>query len=264
MKIAVCVKQVPDTNEVKIDPETNTLIRKGVPSILNPFDEYALELALQLKEKVEGSTVTVITMGPDQAKDVLKQAYAMGGDEMVLITDRKFGGADTLATSYTLYLTIQELGGFDIIFCGKQAIDGDTAQVGPELAEHLGIPQITYALEIDYQDDQVVIKRENDDMYDMMTSELPMLVTVTKPNFDPRSPNILRRLKANKEEIREVTFDDLPGANPEHLGLKGSPTRVRKIFAPPKKTGGIKLEGYDTKEAVSLALEKMHTDKVFS
>lgn len=261
MNIIVCVKQVPDTNEIKIDPVTNTMIRKGVPSILNPYDEFALELALQLKEKVEGSTVTVMTMGPEQAKDILVQSFAMGADRMILISDRKFGGADTLATSYTLSQAIKKIGDYDIIFCGKQAIDGDTAQVGPEMAEHLGIPQITYAVAVDYKDGQVIVKRETDDSYEMMTANTPMLVTATKTEIDPRNQNIRRRMLANRTPIETIGADDLEGADTTRFGLKGSPTRVKKIFAPTRKSNGIKLQGYEATKAVELTLEKLIKDK---
>lgn len=261
MNIFVCVKQVPDTNEVKINPETNTLIRAGVPSILNPFDEFAMEMALRLKEKTNGK-VTVISMGPDQAKEVLKQCYAMGADEMVLVSDRKFGGADTLATSYTLSSVIKKLGDYDVIFCGKQATDGDTAQVGPEIAEDLNIPQITYGVDVDYVDGEVRVKRENDDMYEIVSGKLPLLITITKTEIVPRNPNIRRKLQANKQEIRVVTAEDISDViDPTRLGLKGSPTRVRKIFAPDRKKDGVKLEGYTPTEAVQMTIKKMKDDK---
>lgn len=254
LNIIVCMKQVPDTNEVKIDPETNTLMRAGVPSIMNPFDTFALEMALQLKEKTNG-TVTAVTMGPDQAKDILKQAYAVGADKMVLVTDRKFGGSDTLATSYTLACTVSKLGDYDVIFCGKQAIDGDTAQVGPELAEHLGVPQITYGVAVDYVDGEMRIKRENDDVYEIMTTMLPAVVTFTKTDIELRNPNIKRRMEANKKEIEVIAAADLEGIDETRLGLKGSPTRVRKVFAPPVRKAGAKIEGYDAEESAKIAVK---------
>ena len=164
MDIVVCIKQVPDTTEVKIDPKTNTLVRQGVPSIVNPFDKNASEAGLRLKEKY-GGRVTVVSMGPPQANDALKECLAMGADDAVLVSDRAFGGADTLATSYTLAATIRALGHFDVILCGKQAIDGDTAQVGPEMAEHLGITQLTYVAKIDIQGDTVQVYREHEEGY---------------------------------------------------------------------------------------------------
>ncbi|MDF2634543.1 MAG: Electron transfer flavoprotein alpha/beta-subunit, partial [Pelosinus sp.] len=164
MEVLVCIKQVPDTAEVKIDPVTNTLIRQGVPSIVNPFDKNALEAALQLKDK-HGGKVTVISMGPPQAKDALKECLAMGADRAILVSDRAFGGSDTLATSYTLAAAIRKIGTYDIIFCGKQAIDGDTAQVGPEIAEHLEIAQITYVAKIEVDGDTVSVEREYEEGY---------------------------------------------------------------------------------------------------
>lgn len=261
MNIIVCIKQVPDTNEVKIDPETNTLIRAGVPSITNPFDAFALEMALQIKEKTNG-TVTVITMGPTQATSVLKEAYSMGADNMVLISDRKVGGSDTLATSYTLACAIKKIGDYDLIFCGKQAIDGDTAQVGPEIAEHLNLPQITYGVAVDCTDKDIKIKRENDDVYEIVTTDLPAVVTFTKTDIEPRNPNIKRRIEANKKEITTLTVADLGDVDETRLGLKGSPTRVKKIFAPSRRKQGVKLEGYDTTQAVEMMINTMREKKV--
>lgn len=257
MKILVCVKQVPDTNEVRIDPVTNNLVRAGVPAILNPFDEFAVELGMQIKEQVVNATLTVLTMGPPHATYVLREAYAMGADEMVLVSDRMFGGADTLATSYTISEVIKLLGGFDIILCGKQATDGDTAQVGPEIAEHLDIPQITYAIEAKVKGQKIEVKRENDDMYEIWESELPVLLTATKTEILPRYPNLLRWVQSEKEEIRTITAADLTSADSTRFGLKGSPTRVRKIFAPKRKSDGIKIQGYSSIEAAELAIQHL-------
>jgi electron transfer flavoprotein beta subunit len=251
MNIIVCIKQVPDTTEVKINPETNTLMRAGVPSIVNPFDEYALETALQLKDKV-GGKVTVITMGPPQAKDALKQCYAMGADEMILISDKYFGGSDTLATSYTLSSAIKKIGGYDLIICGKQATDGDTAQVGPEIAEHLDIPQVTYGVDIEFVDGKVRVNRENDNVYEIVEASLPALVTITKTNTEPRNPNIKRRLAANRAEVPVLTAADIEFIEMDRLGLKGSPTKVKKIFAPQTRGTGIKIEGYTSDESVKI------------
>ena len=215
LKILVCVKQVPDTTEIKIDPVTNTLIRNGVPSIVNPFDKNALEAALQLKDKY-GAEVTVLSMGPGQAAEALRECYAMGADNMVLVSDRAFGGADTLATSYTLSAAIRALGEFDLILCGKQAIDGDTAQVGPEIAEHLGIPQVTYAAD----------------------------------------------MQANRMEVRTLTAADLPELDPARLGLKGSPTKVKKTFVPPVHSTGVRVEGKDAGEQAGNLLKLLSEAKI--
>nr|WP_255711288.1 electron transfer flavoprotein subunit beta/FixA family protein [Pelosinus baikalensis] len=208
MEILVCIKQVPDTAEVKIDPVTNTLIRQGVPSIVNPFDKNALEAALQLKDK-HGGKVTVISMGPPQAKEALKECLAMGADKAILVSDRAFGGSDTLATSYTLAATIRKIGTYDLIFCGKQAIDGDTAQVGPEIAEHLGIAQITYVAKIEVNGDTVSVEREYEEGYGIIEGKLPLLISVVKSINEPRYSTIKGTMKANRAEIPVWTMADL-------------------------------------------------------
>ena len=173
MNILVCIKQVPDTTEIRMDPKTNTLIRAGVPSTVNPFDKYALEAAVQLREAL-GGTVTAMTMGPAQAAQALRECYALGADRMVLVSDRCFGGADTYATSYTLAQAVRALGGFDLILCGRQAIDGDTAQVGPMLAEHLGLPQLTCACAITIEDGAIRIRQEGERAYRVLRAPLPL------------------------------------------------------------------------------------------
>ena len=252
MRILVCVKQVPDTTEIKIDPVTNTLIRAGVPSIVNPFDAYALEIAARIKDVTPGTTITILSMGPEQAKAALKECLAVGGDQAYLVSDRAFGGADTLATSYTLKTAIQAIeekdGKFDIIFCGKQAIDGDTAQVGAEIAEHLDYPQITYAVEAKLEGDELVVKRETGDGFEVLAVKFPCVVTGTKPSFDPRFPTIKSKLAANRAQIPTLTAQDLP-VDPALIGLKGSPTKVKKSFTPPRKEGGVKLAGLTGEEA---------------
>lgn len=190
MEILVCIKQVPDTTEIRIDPETNTLIRTGVPSIMNPFDAYAVEQALQLKEMTDGR-VTVVTMGPPQAKSILGDALAMGVDDAYLVTDRKFGGSDTLATSYILASVARKLGPFDVILCGKQAIDGDTGQVGPEMAEHLDIPQITYVSSVEVDGKGVKAVRECTKHQEIVTAQLPVVITVVKGEQEPRFETIV-------------------------------------------------------------------------
>ncbi len=256
MRILVCVKQVPDTTEIKIDPVTNTLIRAGVPSIVNPFDAYALEVAARIKDHTPDTSITLLSMGPEQAKNALKECLAVGGDKAYLVSDRAFGGADTLATSYTLTNAIRKLeemdGAFDLIFCGKQAIDGDTAQVGPEIAEHLDIPQVTYAVEAEVKDGEIFVKRETGDGFEIVAAKLPCLVTVTKPAFDPRFPSIKSKMAANRAQIPTLTAEDLP-IDRERIGLKGSPTKVKKSFTPPRKQGGVLIQEADG-EAAALKL----------
>ncbi len=228
MKIIVCIKQVPNTTEIKIDPITNTLKRDGVPSIINPDDKTALEAALQLKEK-HGATVTVLTMGPQQAEKALREALAMGADEAFLITDRAFAGSDTLATSTIIAAAIKKLGA-DIVFCGRQAIDGDTAQVGPQIAEHLGVPQITYAAAIDYDSSREVltVKRQFEDRYQTLEVKGSCLVTVLSTLDKPRYMNVWDIVDQDTKEIGIITYNDLEGSlNPLDIGLKGSPTKVK-------------------------------------
>ncbi len=261
MEIVVCVKQVPDTTEVKIDPVTNTLIRQGVPSIVNPFDKNAVEAALQLKEK-HGGKVTVISMGPPQAKDALKECLAMGADAAILISDRAFGGSDTLATSYTLAAAIRKLGTYDVIFCGKQAIDGDTAQVGPETAEHLDIAQVTYVSRMEIEGGIAKVEREQEEGYEVLEVQLPVLVSVIKSlNYEPRYPTVKGTMKANRAEILVWTAADL-AVDEQKLGLKGSPTQVRKIFTPPQRTQGVVIQKDTAREAVAELIQKLSDAKI--
>lgn len=259
MEIVVCVKQVPDTTEVKIDPVTNTLIRQGVPSIVNPFDKFALEIALQLKEK-HGGRVTVLSMGPPQAKDALKECLAMGADAAILLSDRAFGGADTLATSYTLAAAIRKIGNADLILCGKQAIDGDTAQVGPEMAEHLGWVQVTYAAGVEVDGEKITVQREQDEGYDVVTTKLPAVVTIIKTIYEPRYPTVKGTMKANRTEIPVWTAADLD-VDPGCLGLNGSPTKVKRIFTPQRQVHGEIIEG-EPREAAAGLVEKLRALKI--
>ena len=262
MKIVVCVKQVPDTSDIKWT-ENNTMIRDGVESIMNPFDEYAVETAVRLKEANAGSTITVVTMGPPQAKDVLKRAIAMGADEAFLITDKKFAGSDTVATSRTLAAAIKEKAGdFDVILCGQFAIDGDTAQTGPSIAEHLGLPQITYAKEIEsVNDDKLIAKREIELGYQRMEMTLPGLVCMLKCDYEPRMPTIKGVMKANKTSIPEVSMEEL-GLSPEEVGFKGSPTWVSKAFRPEIREAGEVINIDDPKEAANMLMAKLKESKV--
>ena len=228
MKIIVCIKQVPNTTEIKIDPITNTLKRDGVPSIINPDDKTAIEAALQLKEKC-GATVTVITMGPGQAEKALREALAMGADEAFLITDRAFAGSDTLATSTIIAAAIKKLGA-DVVFCGRQAIDGDTAQVGPQIAEHLGVPQITYAAAISYDADRevLIVRRQFEDRYQTLEVKGNCLITVLSTLDKPRYMNVWDIVDQDAKEVGIITYKDLEEVlNLADIGLKGSPTKVK-------------------------------------
>lgn len=230
MNIIVCLKQVPDTEAVKLNPETNTLIRDGVENIMNPFDKQALEAALMLKDK-EGAKVTVLTMGLPQAADVLKEAIAMGADEGYLLSDRALAGSDTLATSIALAAAVKHIGGYDLVMCGKQAVDGDTAQVGPEMAEHLGIPQITGALKVTFEDGKFMVVRENESSVQTLACAGPLLVTVTRAEKEPRFASIKGKMKARKAVIPTLTVADL-GIGTKLIGLSGSPTKVKRVFTP--------------------------------
>ncbi len=257
----VCVKQVPDTTDVKINPETNTLIREGVASITNPFDEFAIEEGLRTKEKF-GGEVHVITMGPPQAIEVLRNALAVGCDKVYLVSDRAFAGADTLATAYTLAKTIESIGGADLIFCGKQAIDGDTAQVGPGIATRLGIPQLTYVCKVrEIQPDQkkIVVERLLENGKEVVESSLPALITVVKDINEPRLPSLLGIKKAAKVQIPTLTAKDIQ-ADENRIGLKGSPTWVTRVFTPEARGGGELLKGELT-EVVPLLVEKLMETK---
>jgi len=242
MNIIVCIKQVPETTEVRINPETNTLIREGVKSIINPFDMYAIEEGLRLKEKHTGK-VTVITMGPPQAEAALKEAIALGADEAVLLCDRAFAGSDTWATSYTLAGGIKKLGEFDIVLCGKQASDGDTAQVGPGIATHLDIPQVTYVKKIEELNNNVMkVERMMEEGFEIIETPLPCLLTVVKEINEPRLPSLKGMMKSKSAVIRILTQKELE-LDEQSIGLCGSPTQVVKIFTPPQRKGGEILEG---------------------
>ncbi len=256
MNILVCVKQVPDTTEIKIDPVKNTLIREGGPSIVNPFDGYALEAAARIKDKDPDTKIVVLSMGPEQAKAALKECLAIAADSAYLVSDRAFGGSDTLATSYIISQSIrlvEEKEGvkFDAIFCGKQAIDGDTAQVGPEVAEWLGYPQVTYGLEAEATEGGLKVRAEAEDGVDVIGIQFPCVVTFTKPAWDPRYPTIKRKMAANRAQIPTLTAAEFPAIDTTRIGLKGSPTHVKKTFVPQKKTGGIKIKEETVEESVN-------------
>lgn len=242
MNIIVCIKQVPETTEVKIDPQTNTLIREGVKSIINPFDLYAIEEGLRIREK-NGGKVTVLSMGPPQAKEALKQAIAMGADEGILLCDRSFAGSDTWATSYTLSRGIARIEDYDLIICGKQATDGDTAQVGPGIAEHLDIPCAAFVKKIEkIENSKITLESMREEGFDIIETPLPCLITVVKEINEPRLPSLKGMMRAKKKEIQVWGKNELE-LNESFLGLNGSPTQVVKIFTPPAREGGQILEG---------------------
>lgn len=260
MKIVVCVKQVPDTTEIKINPETGTLIRDGVPAILNPDDANALEQALQIKDENPSSTVTVVTMGPPQAQEMLEECMAMGADDAVLLSDRALGGSDTWATSNAIAAGIKKIGEYDIIFAGRQAIDGDTAQVGPQIAEKLGIPQVTYVKNFELQDQSAVVKRSLEDGYEKLKVKLPCVLTAIKELNVPRYMSVRGILRAAKTEVKVWNAADI-GVDVKTVGLKASPTNVFKSFTPKPKGAGVKIEGDTPKEKAAnllIALKEKH------
>lgn len=270
MEILVCVKQVPDTAEVKIDPVKHTVIRAGVPNIFNPFDQNALEAALQIKDADKDNVkVTLLSMGPDQAKDVLREGLAMGADDAYLLSDRKLGGSDTLATGYALAQAIKKVAAdkgieqFDIILCGKQAIDGDTAQVGPQIACELGIPQITYARDIKVEGNKVTVQQENEEGYIVTEAQFPVLLTAVKDLNEPRFPTIRGTMKAKRREIPAIDAAAIQ-AEDARIGLAGSPTKVRKIFTPPQREGGLVLKVEDDNEQaiVDQVMEQLVDKKI--
>ena len=262
MKIVVCIKQVPDTKGgVQFNPD-GTLNRAAMLAIMNPDDKAGLEAALRLKDQY-GAEVTVLTMGLPKAADVLREALAMGADKAILVTDRVLGGADTWATSSTIAAALRKLD-YDLIITGRQAIDGDTAQVGPEIAEHIGLPQVTYAIEAEAEEDRLVIKKEVEAGFEKVAVSYPCLITVTKPSFDPRFPTIKSKMAAKKAEINVLAYADLEaGMDNERIGLKGSPTKVKKTFTPEVKTSGVKINEPTSEEGAEKLFAILCEDKVF-
>ncbi|HSL39123.1 MAG TPA: electron transfer flavoprotein subunit beta/FixA family protein [Desulforhopalus sp.] len=242
MKICVCIKQVPDTREVRLDPVTNTLAREGVQSIMNPYDQHALEEAVRLKEALGGEVVAV-SMGPPQAEATLREAISCGADRAVLVSDRAFAGADSWATADTLEHALRKIDNFDLILCGKQAIDGDTAQVGPGLATRLGIGYVTCVQKIrSASSSGLVVERMMDDGFDVVALEFPALLTVVKDINEPRVPSLKGKMKAKKVVIPVLNAVDID-ARPEAIGLPGSPTKVVKVFPPEARAGRALLTG---------------------
>ncbi len=254
MRILVCVKQVPDTNEVKIDPVKGTLIRDGVPSILNPDDAHALEAALAIKDTNPDTKVILVSMGPPQANEMLRECLAMGADEAYLLSDRAFGGADSAATSTTIAAGIEKIGDYDIIFAGRQAIDGDTAQVGPQVAQRLNLPSVTYVKHVEIKDGKAIVQRQMEDGYEVIEVQMPCLLTAVQEFNTPRYMSINGIVKAYKTDITQWGINDL-GIKPEECGLKASPTQVFKSFTPPPKGKGKMLSGNPSEMANSLVAE---------
>lgn len=252
MKIVVCMKQVPATSKVDIDPETGNLKRAGLSSRTNPYDLYALESALRIRE-MTGGTVTVITMGPAQAEEMIRDAYSMGADEGIILSDRKFAGSDVLATSYTIAQGIKLLGEADLIVCGRQTTDGDTAQIGPAIAEHLHIPHCAWVGAIESADrEQITVRQDFGSVTQMSRMHYPCLITVDKDICVPRLPSY-RLIKNTKEKtVRVVSFDDLPKKDLSRYGAVGSPTTVERIFAPDAMAANVYLEGTAAEKADQL------------
>jgi len=261
MRTIVCIKQVPESaSEITINPEDNTLNREGAEAIINPFDEYAIEEALLLRERHDGD-VWVISMGPAQAEKALKQAIAMGANEAVLLNDGSFAGSDTLATSYALSRAIEKIGDYDLLICGKQAIDGDTAQVGPGIATRLGLSQLTYVckvVDLDLEKRTVTVHRMLEGCAEAIEGRLPAMLTVVKDINQPRYPSLLGIRKANRRKLEVWTAADI-GADASRIGLGGSPTVVDKVFTPPMRSGGEILEG-EIDEVIGKLMGKLRAD----
>jgi electron transfer flavoprotein beta subunit len=251
MNIIVCVKQVPDSTRVKVDPKTSTLIRAGVPSILNPYDHFALCQALKIK-KTMGANITVLSMGPRQANGVIRLALALGADKGVLLCDRAFAGSDTWATSYALATAIRKIGSYDLILCGQMAIDGDTAQTGPGIAYHLGIPQITFCDGVECDGKKVTVKKIIDGGHRIMEADLPALITATMPqDYIAQYPSFIGAVSAQTKPSLTWSAADI-GAHAGKLGLNGSPTRVDRIFPPPERTKGETFKGGSVEMAAKI------------
>lgn len=259
MNIVVCVKQVPGTNKVEIDDKTGVLKRTGVPSKMNPFDLYALETALRIKQECRG-TITVITMGPPQAKAIIRESYMIGADKGIILTDMKFAGSDVLATSHTLALGIRKIKSFDLVICGKQTTDGDTAQVGPAIAEHLNIPHVAWVSSIEQVTNTGLIVEQNmEDSLEVVQIDYPCLVTVEKGIYTPRLPSYLNQCKSKDWPVTEYCLNDLDDTQENNFGLLGSPTQVERIFQPQNNINQIIFDSSDTDCSEELiALLKEH------
>ncbi|MFH1003402.1 MAG: electron transfer flavoprotein subunit beta/FixA family protein [Chloroflexota bacterium] len=260
MKIIVCIKQVPDTTEVKIDPETNTLVRQGIQSVVNPFDSYALEEGVRLKEQ-HGGQVTVISMGPPQAETALREALATGADEAILLSDRAFAGADTLATAYTLARAIDKLAPYDLVICGRQTTDGDTGQVGPEVAEILGLPFVAYVSRVEeIAGGQMRVRRMVEEGHEVVAFPLPGVITVAKDINVPRLPSLRGKMKAKSAAVPAWTAADL-AADADRVGMAGSATRVTRIFYP-QRTHQAEIIPGDPDEQVERLMARLREAKL--
>ena len=260
MEIVVCIKQVPGTSEVEVDPVTGVLKRDGVDSKMNPYDLFALETALRIK-KENNATLKTITMGPPQAKKVISESFSMGVDEGAIVSDRKFGGADVLATAYTLAQGIKKIGNPDLIICGKQTTDGDTAQVGPEIAEHLNIPQVTYVQNVEVDGDKLTVKRALEDGYQVVEVKTPCLLTAIEELNEPRYMNVANIFATSDDQIKIMTAADID-VDASELGLKGSPTKIAKASDKVRKGAGEKVTPDSPAEAVDYIMDKLLTKHV--
>ncbi len=258
MNVIVCVKQVPDPAEAKIDKETKTIVREGVTNITNPFDMYGIEEGVRIKEK-NGGKVTAVSMGPPQSEKCLREAIAMGADEAILVSDRALAGSDTLVTATALAAAIDKVGDYHLIICGREAIDGDTGQTGPGIAERLGIPHVTYVQKIrEISEDKMIVERMIEDGYQVIEVKLPALITVVKDINEPRIPSLRGMMKAKKANIITMNAQDL-SLDPDNLGLKGSPTQVIRQFTPEIVRKGEVLEGEPTEQAAVLVSKLLQT-----
>lgn len=265
MQIVVCIKSVPDTTQVRFDPDTNTLVRSEAESIINPFDLYAIEEGLRLVEQY-GGKVTAISMGPPQAENELREALAMGCDEAVLLSAPEFAGSDTWATAYSLAGAISHLDGYDLVICGRQAIDGDTGQVGPGLARQLGIPQLTYVSRIQElvpDAGRILVERLLEEGRELVEATLPAVLTVVKDINSPRAPTPRGLRRARKQEIPIWGPEDIPGLCVDEIGLKGSPTRVVSVSTPPRRPRVVQIvEGEDPAEIAAALVERLIAEKL--
>jgi electron transfer flavoprotein beta subunit len=258
MNIVVCVKQVPDSTEVKINLETGTLIRAGVPSIINPYDHFALQTALELKAK-HGFKVTLVSMGPPQAKSVVQMGMALGADEGILLSDMAFAGSDTWATSYALAKAVKKIGKVDMIFAGMQAIDGDTAQTGPGVAQQLGMPQITFCERVEVDGRRIIAHKQIDGGHEVLEARPPVLLTmIMHKDYTPRYPSFLAVNASLKKPFHVWSAADI-GAEPQYLGLKGSPTQVDRIYPPPQREKAAMFAGSGG-EGMEKILQIMHSE----
>lgn len=257
LRILCCVKQVPNVDQMRMDPETGNLIRAGVPAILNPQDANAVAAAVRVKE-TWGGEITLITMGPQGAESVLRECLAVGADKAVLVTDRAFGNADTLATSYSILSAAGTQGSYDMIFCGRESLDGATGQMGAQLAERFEMAQVTSTLlikEVDEENGTVIVDRALDNGTETLEVKLPCLFTIEKTNYPARIPNLKGKMAAKKAEIIKITSEDIPGLDKRRIGDPGSPTKVPRMFPPVLPEPGQIIDGADTKDKVSKLLK---------